>query len=283
MPAASRWRRRRAAGRRAGPRRAGDRDRHRAAAPRLEPTDLPVGPDAEASAPSPAVVEQKAVEADRAAARRRRPRPTIPIGWSRRTTPRSPKEERPEVDDSQRRRRSHSVAAEATARRRAEGAGSHPSGRAGAGNRRERAARARPGRRSSSPISTNTSAIRPTAAPRAEVVVGFVLDRAGMSSRRASSKARAMRPSTQAALAMMQRADPVPAPPPLVADEGLSFTLPVIFQAKGNGENHRQHRPRFQINYFCLSRCCLARAGLFSLSARPLSRRTWRVRARTCR
>ena len=31
------------------------------AAPKLEPTDLPVGPDAEAAAPSPAMVEQKAV------------------------------------------------------------------------------------------------------------------------------------------------------------------------------------------------------------------------------
>jgi TonB family protein len=36
-----------------------------------------------------------------------------------------------------------------------------------------------------------------------------------------------------AALAMLQRADPVPAPPPLVADEGLTFTLPVVFHIKG--------------------------------------------------
>jgi hypothetical protein len=31
---------------------------------------------------------------------------------------------------------------------------------------------------------------------------------------------------------MLQRSDPVPAPPPLVADEGLTFSLPVIFQAR---------------------------------------------------
>ena len=37
----------------------------------------------------------------------------------------------------------------------------------------------------------------------------------------------------EAALAMLKRADPVPQPPPLVADEGLSFTLPVIFRVKG--------------------------------------------------
>jgi TonB family protein len=37
----------------------------------------------------------------------------------------------------------------------------------------------------------------------------------------------------EAALAMVRRSDPVPQPPPLVADEGLSFTLPVIFRVKG--------------------------------------------------
>jgi protein TonB len=37
----------------------------------------------------------------------------------------------------------------------------------------------------------------------------------------------------QAALAMVRKSDPVPPPPPLVADEGLNFTLPVIFKVKG--------------------------------------------------
>jgi TonB family protein len=37
----------------------------------------------------------------------------------------------------------------------------------------------------------------------------------------------------EAALAMVRHADPVPQPPPLVADEGLNFTLPVIFKVKG--------------------------------------------------
>jgi TonB family protein len=36
----------------------------------------------------------------------------------------------------------------------------------------------------------------------------------------------------EAALAMMRRADPVPPPPPLIADAGLSFTMPVIFRVK---------------------------------------------------
>ena len=32
---------------------------------------------------------------------------------------------------------------------------------------------------------------------------------------------------------MVRHSDPVPQPPPLVADEGLNFTLPVIFKVKG--------------------------------------------------
>jgi TonB family protein len=36
-----------------------------------------------------------------------------------------------------------------------------------------------------------------------------------------------------AAVAMVQRASPVPPPPPLVADEGLNFSLPVVFRASG--------------------------------------------------
>ena len=38
-----------------------------------------------------------------------------------------------------------------------------------------------------------------------------------------------------AALDMVKRSDPVPAPPPLIADEGLTFSLPVIFRTKGKG------------------------------------------------
>jgi hypothetical protein len=31
---------------------------------------------------------------------------------------------------------------------------------------------------------------------------------------------------------MIRRSDPVPMPPPLIAEEGLTFTLPVIFRVK---------------------------------------------------
>ena len=40
-------------------------------------------------------------------------------------------------------------------------------------------------------------------------------------------------------MAMVRRSDPVPAPPPLIADEGLSFTVPVIFRIKEQGAEVR--------------------------------------------
>jgi TonB family protein len=66
----------------------------------------------------------------------------------------------------------------------------------------------------------------------AQVVIAFVLDRTGhvLSATIAQSSGDAS--FDQAALAMMRRADPVPAPPALVADEGLSFSLPVNFRAQ---------------------------------------------------
>jgi TonB family protein len=63
----------------------------------------------------------------------------------------------------------------------------------------------------------------------AQVIVNFVLDRTGhvLSSRIVKGSGDAA--FDAAALAMLQRANPVPSPPPEVADQGLSFTLPVIF------------------------------------------------------
>jgi TonB family protein len=69
----------------------------------------------------------------------------------------------------------------------------------------------------------------------AEIVVGFTLDRVGhvvaVNLVRGSGDAA----FDEAALAMVRRSDPVPPPPPLIADEGLTFSLPVIFRVKGKG------------------------------------------------
>ena len=66
-----------------------------------------------------------------------------------------------------------------------------------------------------------------------ESVVHFTLDRlghvVGASIKTGSGEAA----FDEAALAMMRRADPVPAPPPEIADETLTFDVPVIFRAPG--------------------------------------------------
>jgi periplasmic protein TonB len=67
-------------------------------------------------------------------------------------------------------------------------------------------------------------------AKAAQIVVGFVLDRKGRVLSTSIVKGSGDTSFDEAALAMLRRADPVPPPPPLVADEGLSFTLPVAFR-----------------------------------------------------
>jgi TonB family protein len=67
----------------------------------------------------------------------------------------------------------------------------------------------------------------------AEIIVSFVLDRTGHVLSSSIAKGSGDTAFDEAALAMIKRSDPVPQPPPLVADEGLNFTLPVIFRVKG--------------------------------------------------
>jgi len=67
----------------------------------------------------------------------------------------------------------------------------------------------------------------------AEIYVRFTLDRLGHVLATSIEKSSGDTAFDAAALAMVKRSDPVPAPPPLIADEGLSFTLPVIFRVKG--------------------------------------------------
>lgn len=64
------------------------------------------------------------------------------------------------------------------------------------------------------------------------VVVGFELDRRGRVSKAAIVKGSGDAAFDQAALDMLKRADPVPVPPPLVADEGLAFNVPVDFRRR---------------------------------------------------
>lgn len=65
----------------------------------------------------------------------------------------------------------------------------------------------------------------------AEVSVSFTLDRRGHVVDFHVKRSSGHPAIDEAALSMMRRANPVPPPPPAVADEGLTFEVPVLFRA----------------------------------------------------
>jgi periplasmic protein TonB len=69
--------------------------------------------------------------------------------------------------------------------------------------------------------------------PSVEIVLRIVLDRSGHVVSAEITKSSGDSAFDGAALDMMRRSDPVPAPPPVVADEGLVFTVPVLFKGRG--------------------------------------------------
>ncbi len=68
-----------------------------------------------------------------------------------------------------------------------------------------------------------------------EIVVDLTMDRTGRVVSASVSKSSGHNAFDEAAVAMVRRASPLPAPPPLVADEGLTFMLPVIFRSGTSG------------------------------------------------
>jgi len=204
------------------------------AAPKLDPTDLPVGPDTEAAAPSPALVEQKAVieKTDLPKAM-----PTETDDPDRVVSPNEtekPKEEEPKVTTMATQASTESVASEATASPTLQQPpeatfSTAPSLGTGESTRRERATWQK-----ELAVHLNKYKRYPQdrLAQSAEVIIGFVLDRVGHVISKRIVKGSGDPSFDAAALDMLQRSNPVPPPPPLVADEGLSFRLPVIFQAK---------------------------------------------------
>jgi periplasmic protein TonB len=66
----------------------------------------------------------------------------------------------------------------------------------------------------------------------AEILVNFVLDEDGRVLSSAIVRGSGDASFDESALAMIRRSDPVPKPPPAVVQQGLSFTLPVIFRVK---------------------------------------------------
>jgi protein TonB len=204
--------------------------------PHLDAADLPAGPDADASAASPALAEQKAVVKETELPK---DVPTETEDPDRVVAPndsQKPKEDDPKVAQVQTSASTESVAQEAMATPSVEDV---PEGRSqapvqGSGKSLQRL-------RASwfAELSAHFEKHKRTPAvvkfKNVKVVVNVAFDRMGhiVSSSIAESSGDAA--YDEAALAMLRRSDPVPRPPPLIADEGLSYTLPVLFRVKERG------------------------------------------------
>jgi len=201
--------------------------------PRIEPTDLP-GPDAEASVASPALAEQQAEvkETDLP-----KDIPTESDNPDRVVTPNDnkPKEEDTKIAAVQTSASIESVAAEATASPSSEAIPEGKRSVAPAHGTGESAQRLRATWQKQLIAHLDRHKRYPAERVQksAEIVVGFVLDRLGHVLSTSIVKGSGDTAFDEAALSMIRRSDPVPQPPPAVADEGLNFTLPVIFRVKG--------------------------------------------------
>jgi periplasmic protein TonB len=206
------------------------------ASPRLTPTDLPVGPDTDASAEAPEVIQQKTV-----VERNDLPKatPTETDTPDRIVSPNDTKPEKdPELKTSsvQAEPSQASLAVKATATPTIESVTQSPRSVAPSQGTGDSAVRERVTWAKELAAHLNKYKRYPDdhAADGAQVVVSFALDRTGhiLSSRIVTGSGDPA--FDAAALAMLERANPVPPPPPVVADDGLSFTLPVIFHAQAH-------------------------------------------------
>lgn len=185
---------------------------------RGESSELPPGPDSNASVAAPQLAEQRAEVKE---SELPQDKPTDDEA-ERLVTPnesKKPKEDDPKVAAVQTQASTESVAADETAAQRADS----PARKAVVAWQKELVAHLDKHKRY--PPERQQKA--------AEISVRFTLDRLGHVLDMSIAKSSGDAVFDAAALAMVKRSDPVPPPPPLIADDGLSFTVPVIFRVKG--------------------------------------------------
>jgi protein TonB len=204
-------------------------------APKVEATDLPPGPDTDASVASPALAEQKAVVTDTDLPKDTPTETEEPDRIVTANDTKKPEKEEQEVAAVQTSASTESVAAEATATPSSEAIPEGPRSVAPAMGSGESMRRLKATWQKELVAHLDKHKRYPAERQQksAEIVVSFALDRTGHVLSTAIVKGSGDAAFDEAALAMIRRSDPVPQPPPLVADEGLSFTLPVIFRVKG--------------------------------------------------
>jgi len=203
--------------------------------PHVEAADLPPGPDTEASLASPAVPEQKAELKDNELPKERPAETEDPDLVVTRNDSSKPKEDSSKVAAVQTPASTESVAAEATATPSSENIPKGMRSVAPAQGTGESAQRLRATWQKELIAHLDKHKRYPAERSQksAQILISFVLDRMGHVVSTSIVKGSGDIAFDQAALAMLRRSDPVPPPPPDIADEGLNFTLPVIFRVKG--------------------------------------------------
>jgi protein TonB len=203
--------------------------------PHLEATDLPAGPDAEASVASPALAEQKAEPKQTELPKEVPTETEDPDRVVALNDSRKPKEDDPKEAQVQTSASNESVAQEAMATPSVE---ELPEGRSqapvqGTGKSLQRIKASWFAELSAHFEKHKRNPTVPKF-KNVKVLVNVMFDRLGhvVSSNIAQSSGDPA--YDEAALAMLRRSDPVPQPPPLIADEGLNYTLPVLFRVKGS-------------------------------------------------
>jgi protein TonB len=202
--------------------------------PRREATDRPPGPDTDAAVASPANAEQKA---ELKATELPKDVPSEAEDPDRVVTSNDsskPREDNTSIAAVQTSASTESVAAEAAATPSTEAIQEGPRSVAPASGTGESAQRMRATwqKKLIAHLDRHKRYPAERAQRSVEVLVSFALDRMGHVLSSSIVKGSGDAAFDQAALAMVRRSDPVPQPPPVVADEGLKFTLPVIFKVK---------------------------------------------------
>jgi len=207
------------------------------ASTKSEQTDLPPGPEQDESVASPALPEQKAEvkETDLP-----KDQPTEEAEADRMVTPnivKKPIEEEEKIAKVETQASQESVQSEASAMPTLDNAPKAQRSVAPAIGTGETARRARVTWEKELMAHFNRHKRYPSEreSKAAEITVTFELDRMGHVLSASVVKGSGDPVFDQAALSMLHRSDPVPRPPPLVADQGLRFTLPVNFTVKGKG------------------------------------------------
>jgi periplasmic protein TonB len=199
------------------------------------PSDLPPGPDSEASVAAPPVVEQKTKIEEVNLPKETPLEAEEPDRLVALENVKKPEEEEPKVKPTMANPSAESLAQEAMAAPTVENAPEAPTSTTrdqGTGESRQRV-RATWQKELLAHLNRYKRYPADRTQKSAEILVTFNLDRTGKVLSATVVKSSGDAVFDSAAVTMVQRANPVPAPPPLIADEGLRFSLPVIFRKHG--------------------------------------------------